>query len=210
MTDRKRCRGRPLEVVVTAAVDGGVTMVQLRERDLPASRLLTLAEHMREITNGKALLFINDRVDVALAVGADGAQLPAYGMPVASARRAAEDRLLIGRSVHDPDEGPAAENQGADLLVVGTVFASGSHPATAPQGLGILRRLTEAVKLPFLAIGGVSRENAHMAIESGAAGVAVIGAITESDDPTEAARSLVTATKQAWTHSGRTAVARPT
>ena len=210
VTDRKRCRGRPLEDVVQAAVDGGITMVQLREKDLPASTLLPLAESMREITTGRALLFINDRVNVALAVGADGVQLPGQGMPVADVRRAAGDRLLIGRSVHKVNEGVTAENEGADLLIVGTVFSSESHPATAPQGVGILSRLREAVEVPFLAIGGVSEENAHMAIESGAVGVAVISAITESDDPTEAARRLVDATEQASTPFQPTTVARPT
>ena len=171
-------------------------MIQLREKDLTASHLLPLAECMREITSGKALLFINDRVDIALAVGADGAHLSGDSMPISTARRISGNQFMISKSIHDPDEGLVAEEDGADLLVAGTIFASKSHPCTVPKGVGILKKLAGKVTVPFLAIGGISKENAHLAIESGAAGVAAISSITESADPNDAARNLVSAVKK--------------
>ena len=191
VTDRLRCEGRALEEVVAAAVDGGVGMVQLREKDLPAAKLYALARRLRGITRGRALLYVNDRVDVALAAGADGVQLGEGGLPLKAARRVAGTCLLIGMSVHSVDGGVRAELEGADLLVAGTVFRTGSHPGRVPQGVGILEKLRERVRIPFLAIGGVTAENVGPVIRAGAAGAAVITAITQSDNPERASQELV-------------------
>ena len=192
VTDRRQCGGRRLEEVVAAAVDGGVDLVQLREKDMPAGRLLALARCLRGLTRGRALLFVNDRVDVALASDADGVQLGEEGLPVEAARQAAAGRLLLGRSVHSVEGAVAAEAEGADLLLAGTIFPTSSH-ATAPiAGLGLLERLRDRVAIPYLAIGGVNEGNVDAAIDAGASGAAAITAITMAPDPAEAVKALRT------------------
>jgi thiamine-phosphate diphosphorylase len=198
VTDRAQCEGRPLAQVVERAVSGGVNLVQLREKDLPASRLLELACAIREITRGRALLFINDRVDVALACEADGVQLGEEGLPTLAARRIAGERLLIGRSVHSAESARKAEADGAHLLVLGTVFPSGSHPGGETGGLARVRETAAAVSVPVVAIGGITASNAASVMEAGASGVAVISALTKAPDPSATAKELVSAMKASW------------
>jgi len=184
--------------MVSMAVEGGAGMVQLRERDLSAEALFELGKHIREITRGRALLLVNDRVDVALAVGADGVQLPEAGMPVEAVRRIAGDRLLIARSVHDVEGAVAAEAEGADLLIAGTIFATATHPVRSPQGTKLLGEMSGSVGVPYLGIGGITAENAGEVMESGASGVAVITAVTESDAPRLAAHELAAEVRRSW------------
>ena len=158
VTDRRLCHfdAGELEEKVRLAVKGGVNLVQLREKDLPGIQLLSLAERLRKVTDGSALLFINERVDVALACGADGVQLGEQALPVESVRRVAGESLLIGRSVHSLEGALAAADQGADLLVVGSVFPTGSHLDVEPVGPGLLSRIAGMLSIPFLGIGGIS------------------------------------------------------
>lgn len=175
---------------VESAVSGGVGMVQLREKDLPAAPLLELARRLREVTAGKALLIVNDRVDVASLCDADGVQLGEDGLDVASARKLLGSEKLIGRSVHSVEGAAAAECEGADYLVLGTIFPTASHPGAETGGLDLVRAATNAVRIPVLGIGGITVDNAAGAMDAGAAGIAVITAITLADDPTGAAREL--------------------
>ena len=199
VTDRWRLAvGRRLEEVVERAVEGGATMVQLREKDLPAAEMLALACRLREVTRGRALLFINDRVDVALACEADGVQLGEEGLPVEAARRASGGGLLLGRSVHSVEGAVAAEAEDVDMVVVGTIFESESHPGASTAGVGLLRRVSDRVRVPALAIGGVTSANVSSVIAAGASGAAVIGDITASDDPEQAARALVDRMNKMW------------
>ncbi len=199
VTDRRRIAGgRRLEEVVERAVEAGATMVQLREKDLPAAEMFSMACRLREVTRGKALLFINDRVDVALACEADGVQLGEQGLPVEAARRASGGGLLLGRSVHSVEGAVAAETEDADMLIVGTIFESESHPAASAAGLGLLRRVGDRVSVPALAIGGVTSANVSTVIAAGASGAAVIGDIAASDDPEQAARALVERMNKMW------------
>lgn len=191
VTDRKRCAGRGLEDVVEQAVAGGVNMVQLREKDLSADQLYNLGTRITEVIDNRAKLIINDRLDVALAVGADGVQLPEHGIPTAIARHLIGSSLLIGRSVHTVEASIDAESNGADFLVVGTIFPSATHPEGSVQGTELLRAVRNRVSVPFLAIGGVTDRNVGQIMEAGASGAAVITAISEADSPRMAARSLV-------------------
>ena len=197
VTDRRRCGGRPLERVVSLALDGGVNAVQLREKDLPASELLDMALMLRGLTAGRALLLVNDRVDVALAAGADGVQLGEEALPVEAVRQLFGDRLLIGRSVHSLEGAVAAEAEGADYLVAGSIFPSASHPGRAAAGVRFLEQLKPRVGVPYLAIGGVTPNNVEDAVRAGATGAAVITAISESGDPQRAAGELVAAATRA-------------
>jgi thiamine-phosphate pyrophosphorylase len=207
VTDRHRSAGRPVEEIVEAAVKGGVGLVQLREKDLPAVELFNLATRLRDITAGRAALYINDRVDVAVAVGADGVQLGQQGMPVAAARRVVGDGLKIGRSVHDVVSGVQSAEEGADLLVVGTIFPTESHPNVDAQGTDILADLRSLTDVPIVAIGGITRHNIGSVIQAGASGAAVVSAITLEPHPEQAATRLMSAMRRASSPTGLTKAA---
>ena len=196
VTDRKLCGADALEERVAAAVSGGVDMVQVREKDLPAGELLKLARRLRAITSGKAMLVINDRLDVALAVEADGLHLPEDSIAVRDARDVAPPRLLVSKAVHD--SAGAVQADGADFLVLGTIFPSQSKPGGRTGGLDLLRGVTSATRAPVLAIGGIDPSNAASVMEAGAQGVAVISAILASPEPERAARMLKQSMMAAW------------
>ncbi len=202
VTDRLRCAGRPLEEVVEAAVSGGVDMVQLREKDMASGPLLELALRLRHVTASRASLFVNDRIDVALACGADGVQLGENSIPVEAARDLAGGGLLVGRSVHSVESAVDANRAGADLLVFGSIFATASHPGQLPKGTAPLVEVSRHGTLPVLGIGGITPGNAGEVMEAGASGAAVITSITESPDPREAARTLKRAMTDAWKRTG--------
>ena len=198
VTDRRRCSRRRIEDVVAAAVDGGVGLVQLREKDMSASELYSLALRLKAMVEGRALLFVNDRLDVALAAKADGAQLGESALPFDAARYVADGRLLLGRSVHSVDGAVAAETQGADLLTLGTLFPTASHPDAQTGGLELVRNVAAAVSVPFVGIGGVTALNAGDVVAQGASGAAVISAITTSPDPAAASAALLAGMRSAF------------
>jgi len=192
VTDRRATAGRDLVDVVRAALDAGLPAVQLREKDLPGGPLLALAERLRAATTrAGALLFVNDRVDVAIACGADGVHLGGTSMPVAAARGLLPAGALIGVSTHAPDE-PAATP--ADFAFFGPVHATPSKAAFGPpQGEDRLRAAVAAARVPVLAIGGVTAATAAGVLAAGAVGAAVIRAILAAPDPGAATRTLLDA-----------------
>lgn len=198
VTDRRRCRGRDLAEMVSLAVEGGVNLVQLREKDLPGGELYDLALSLRRAIRGRALFTVNERLDVALAAGADGVHLPEQGLATEVARRLAGGGLLVGRSVHGVEAALQAERKGADFVQLGTIFATASKPGAKPGGLALVRAVREAVALPLLAIGGITAGNAAAVIGAGADGVAVVSAVTEADDPRAAAADLWRSVSGAW------------
>ena len=208
VTDRKVCRQIPLEEVVSQAIAQGVNMVQLREKDLSAKPLLELARRLRDVTSGSALLVVNESIDIALACGADGIQLGEEASSPEAARQVAGTDMLIGRSVHSLEGALAAEAQGADFLVVGTLFASSSHPSTPPAGPGLLARIAQRIHIPFIGIGGINSCNIDKVMASGAWGAAVISAILSSKVPGRAAKELREVMNRTWIKS-KVAVGRP-
>ena len=192
VTDLRICSGDRDELVerVRQAVDGGVNMVQLREKDMPGGRLLELAHRLRDVTSGRALFIVNERVDIALACKSDGVQLGEDAMPVQPVRTLAS-RVLIGRSVHDPQGAAEAEQSGADFLVAGTIFSSPSHDGGATAGPQLIREVRAESSLPVLGIGGVTAGNVGDVMNSGAHGVAVISAVLAADSPEKAAQTLM-------------------
>lgn len=181
--------------VVRQAVQAGVRAVQLRERGLEAREILDLAWSLRAITRqAGALLLINDRLDVALACGADGVHLPQDGIPPREARQLLGPDRLIGVSTHSLEEARRAEAGGADFIVLGPVYATPSKLSYGPpRGLEVLRVVTEQVRLPVLAIGGIKTANIAEVLGTGAAGVALISAIIAAPDVPAAARALLQA-----------------
>ena len=191
VTDRHLCLpGHTLAVAASAACDGGLDMVQVREKDLPGGALLTLAQELREATRGRALLTINERADVALACEADGVQLGEEALPVEEARRLLGEDALIGRSVHSVAGAVEAEAAGADFLLVGPIFATPSHPESPGAGTALLEQVRRAVAVPFLAIGGVDASNIEEVARAGARGAAVVRAVLTAPDPAQAVAEL--------------------
>ncbi len=198
VTDRDRTASGDIVATVCAALSGGVGMVQLREKDLPASHLLNLARRLRKATAGKALLVVNDRVDIAMMAAADGVQLGENALDVTSVRRLVGPDMLIGRSVHSAVGAVQAESAGADFLVLGTLFETASHPGARTGGLGLVREVTGSVRIPVLGIGGVTSENAGEVIAAGADGAAAITAITMAPNPAAAVRDFMSPMRHAY------------
>jgi thiamine-phosphate pyrophosphorylase len=198
VTDRKVVRNDGLVEAVAAAVSGGVNLVQLREKDLPTRELLDLALRLRAAVEPFGVpLVVNGRADVAFAAGATGVHLPADGLPVAGARAVLGSDALIGRSVHSPAEAGLIAGEPVDYLVLGTIFASVSHPESLSIGVEAIRAAAGS-RVPLLAIGGITPENADSVVAAGADGVAVISAILGQSEPQRAARELCQVVEQAW------------
>ncbi len=198
VTDRALTGIESLVETVSEAVSGGVNMVQIREKDLPGGTLLDLAMQLKRIIQGRALLFVNERVDVALASGADGVHLGETAMTTTAARHLAGQRLLIGRSVHSVQGGLAALQDGADYLIAGAVYSTRSHPDAAPTGVELIESLAAKSAAPVLGIGGIGPSNAPQVIDAGASGVAVISAILSSPNPKQAAAELWERISRSW------------
>ncbi|MBI2864658.1 MAG: thiamine phosphate synthase [Chloroflexi bacterium] len=189
VTDRQLCQGG-LPAAAAAAVRGGVDVVHLREPGLDAHDILRLALALRESAGVGAALVINDRLDVALAAGADAVQLGGRSLPVTAVRALVGPRLAIGASVHGVEEAVRAEQAGADYLVLGTIYPSRSHPGFAGSGPSLVREVAARVSIPVFAIGGIVAENIAEVIGAGAQGAVVVSAILADADPGEAARRL--------------------
>jgi thiamine-phosphate pyrophosphorylase len=199
VTDRVLSEGRLLEQIVRESAAGGVTVVQLREKDAGAREFLDQAFALRQAASDLAIPFIiNDRVDIAMACRADGVHLGQGDMHCAYARRIAGKDMIIGVSVSTADEALEAEADGADYLGVGPLFATPTKAdALPPTGLGVLRTIRQAVRIPLVGIGGINQTNAGDVIRAGADGVAVVSAIIASPNPGAAARALRSAVDQA-------------
>ena len=183
--------------IISKSIEAGVNMVQLRDKDAPKLDLLKSATAIRQLTKPKPLFLINDHLDIAKTCEADGVQLGEKSISLKLARRMTKT-MLIGRSVHDIEGAIQAEYDGADFLIVGTIFPSHSHPNIAPTGLNLLKELAQIINIPFLAIGGISKDNIESVINAGASGAAVISAISSANNPTQATIDLLNKMKLAW------------
>jgi thiamine-phosphate diphosphorylase len=197
VTERMRCDVELVRTVL-AAVDGGVDLVQLRDKEAPPEALFLLAERMREAIGGRARLLINRTSFEGGRPPADGLHVPENGPPVADARTVLGEDDLVGRSVHSLAAAVAAEAEGADYVVAGTVFASPSHPAMPPAGLGYLSEVCGHLSIPVLAIGGVTPANAADCLRAGAAGVAVLSPVMRAADPERVAAEYRASLDAAW------------
>ncbi|MCL6632678.1 MAG: thiamine phosphate synthase [Alicyclobacillus herbarius] len=202
VSDRQRTR-LPLHESLLQSVEGGADVIQWREKKAPAAQSYQECSAFLQAmadAGQQAALFVNDRLDVAMAVGALGVHLAAKSLPVAVARRVADRAQwpgLIGCSVHSFEAAVAAAQAGADYITFGHIFASESHPGLPPRGVGELRRIVEAVSIPVIAIGGIDHTNVDVVLATGCSGVAVIGAVIGHPNPRQAARQL----KQAMARS---------
>lgn len=183
ITDRKQIPAGKIEDAVEEALKGGVSAVQLREKDLSIRELLNLAYRMRDLTlKHDAQLFINDRIDIAIAVGADGVHLGGTSMPAYAARKAGGSKLLIGVSTHSMKEAESAEQDGADFITLGPVFETHSKMQYgSPIGTELLQTVSKTAKIPVYALGGITLSRVSEVIQSGAHGIALISAILATD-----------------------------
>jgi thiamine-phosphate pyrophosphorylase len=197
VTDRTRYGDRTLEDVFMPALAGGVNMLELRESDMTARDLLGEAERLRRLALGGVPLIVYDRVDVAVAASADGVNVSSDGLPVGAAKQVGRG-ILVGKSVSSVAEAVAAEQSGADYIIVEPVFFSHYAQGRSPLGPTVIRRIKARVHVPILAGGGITAGNAHQVIAAGADGVSVISEIVDAPDPRAAARSIVEAMREAW------------
>lgn len=193
ITDRALARPRPVEAVVEAALQAGAPVIQLREKVRTVRETLPLARRIRMATHAAgALFFVNDRLDLALAVGADGIHLGPDDLPVPAARRVVPDDFLLGYSTDRPEEARRAEADGADYIGCGTVWATGSKEDTGRTiGLERLAEVAAAVSVPVVGIGGITVQRAGSVARAGAAGCAVIRAVMGATDPAGAVEALL-------------------
>ncbi len=192
ITDEVIATGRTHAEIARLACDGGADAIQLRDKRCGTRAFCSTGREIRIITQKTGTLFIvNDRLDIALACGADGVHLGQEDLPINVARQIAPRPFVIGVSVGNVGEAIAAESGGADYVAVSPVFATSSKSGAGPgYGLEALRKIRAAVSIPVIGIGGISRDNVGEVIASGADGVAVISAVVGQPDITEAARDL--------------------
>jgi len=186
----------PLADRLVLAGEAGVDLLQIREPDLSAVETIDLVRGVRSrLGDAPARLVVNDRVDVALAAEADGVHLKSDSIPTALVRRHVPAAFLVGRSVHAIDEARAAAAEGADYVIFGTVFPSGSKPrGHQTAGLAALAEVSRAVGIPVLAIGGISLNTVATAAEAGAGGVAAIGLFFDAIGPMDDLRGRLAQT----------------
>jgi thiamine-phosphate pyrophosphorylase len=199
ITDRNQVPpDRTLVEVVRSALEGGVRGVQIREKDLGARELYLLSLELRRLTRRfDARLLINDRLDVAEAVEADGVHLGGASLPVKTARRLLGPRKLIGASAHSLQEVLEAQESGADFVTFGPVFFTPSKARYgAPVGLDRLREACVKAAIPVFALGGINALRTPEIIDAGAFGIALISAILTADEPTLSAASLLESLKK--------------
>ncbi len=192
VTEESLSAGRRSEAIVEAALEGGCRLVQIREKEGAARRAWEIATAARDLTRRYgALLIVNDRIDLALAVGADGVHVGQDDLPLDVARRLLGPDAIVGLSITDASQLTAEDAAAADYLGVGAVFPTGSKLDATLTGLELLAHSRASSSLPIVAIGGVTIENAPLVAAAGADGVAVISAITQAADPAAATRALL-------------------
>lgn len=194
ITDRHQLpAGQTLPEVVELALIGGVRLIQLREKDLTTAELWPLAQKLRNLTKRfSAKLFINDRIDLALACGADGVHLGEHSLPISETRKLLAPNQLIGVSTHSLEDISSATDQAADFLTFSPIYHTQSKASFGPpQGLERLRQACNHTQLPILALGGVKAGHVKELRNNGASGIALISAIISNKDPQAASEQFL-------------------
>ena len=191
-TDRNCMKTETLEETVEQAIMGGCSIVQLREKDCSTKEFYEQALRIKKITlQYKVPLIINDRIDICMAVDADGVHLGQEDMPIAQARRLLGEGKIIGASAHNAEEAVKAWQEGADYLGVGAIFGTNTKKNTVDTSIETLKEICNKVPIPVVAIGGVGLSNIEKLAGSRIRGVAVVSAIMAVEQPKEVAEKLV-------------------
>lgn len=190
--DRTAARGRHLEEILEAAAAAGCRMIQLREKEWPSGRLWPLAERLRARARAARMTFIvNDRVDLALALDADGVHLGQDDLPPGPARALLRPGMVLGISTHSAEQARAAQAAGADYVAVGSMFPTSTKADFDLVGPDLIRKLRPEISVPLVGIGGITADNVHEVIAAGADGVAVISAVCGASDPRQASARFI-------------------
>jgi len=190
--DRAAAGGRDLAEILDAALAGGARLIQLREKDWPSGRVLPLAERLRARCRAAGATFVvNDRVDLAVAAGADGVHVGQDDLPARAARPLLRPGMILGVSTHSVEQARAAQADGADYIAVGSMFPTRSKAGFELVGPDLLRKLRGEIRVPLIGIGGITHANVGEVIAAGADGVAVISAVCAAEDPRAAAERFV-------------------
>ena len=189
--DRKCQRGRSFLETARSAIRGGADVIQLRDKELSTKELIRQGMPIRELTRQTETLFIvNDRVDVAVALRADGVHLGQNDLPIETAKKIAGPQILVGKSTHSLEQALQAEREGADYIAVGPVFATPTKPDSIPVGIKMIEEVRQKVGIPFVAIGGIDAENIQQILDEGATHIAVVRAVVGAENVEMAAREL--------------------
>jgi thiamine-phosphate pyrophosphorylase len=190
--DRTVARGLDLVTLLEATIAGGCRMVQLREKQWPSGRLLALAgQLLARCREAGATFIVNDRVDLAVALGADGVHVGQDDLPPGLARPMLRPGMLLGVSTHSLEQARTAQAAGADYVAVGAMFPTATKPDFELVGPDLIRKLRTEIRAPLIGIGGITHDNVGEVIQAGAAGVAVISAVCAADDPEHATRRFI-------------------
>jgi thiamine-phosphate diphosphorylase len=196
--------GRDLGQLLEAVLAGGCRVVQLREKTMPLGDLYPLARALqRRCREAGCLFIVNDRVDLALAVDADGVHVGQEDLPAREARRLLRAGMILGVSTHDEDQARRARDDGADYVAVGSMYPTGSKPGFRLVGPALLGRVRPEIPVPLVAIGGITVDNVAEVIRAGADAVAVISAVCAAPDPAAATRSFLEAIRGARESASR-------
>jgi len=192
VTSQSLSKGRTTLEIVRCALVAGVKLIQLREKYMPLQQYIELARKVRDLTRSYGcLLIINDRIDVALAVDADGVHLGQDDFPIADARAIGKN-LIIGASSHNIEEAIEAETAGASYVNIGPIFTTQTKNWTEEYlGLEGLKQVSEQVNIPFTVMGGIKRSHISDLCAAGARTIALVTAVTAEDNPEKAARELL-------------------
>jgi len=183
--------GRSDEEILRAAIAGGAGIIQLRDKDCSRRALLEKAKVFRELTGkSNALLIINDHIDIALAVDADGVHLGQNDFPVPEARKLLPSQI-IGLSTHSLEQAMQAQKEGADYINIGPVFPTATkEKAHPPVGCEMVQVIAKSISIPFTVMGGITLDNIDAVLKAGARRIAVVTAITRAQDPSRAVRAF--------------------
>lgn len=190
--DRAVAAGRDLVTLLDAVIAGGARMVQLREKTWPSGQLFPLAERLRARCRQAGVTFVmNDRVDLAVALDADGVHLGQDDLPPRFARPLLRPGMILGISTHSVEQARRAQADGADYVAVGAMFPTGTKPDFELVGPALVRAVRPEIRVPLVGIGGITPENAGQVIRAGADGVSVISAVCAAPDPALATREFL-------------------
>jgi len=196
--DRTVAGGRDLAELLDAVIAGGARMVQLREKTWPSGQILPLAQRLRARCRQAGVTFVmNDRVDLAVAVEADGVHLGQDDLPPRYARPLLRPGMILGVSTHSVEQARRAQADGADYVAVGAMFPTDTKPDFELVGPALVRAVRGEIRVPLVGIGGITPENAGQVIAAGADGVAVISAVCAAPDPRAASAHFFDAIRRA-------------
>ena len=195
ITDRNKTCGRPITDIVQYAIDGGVNIVQIREKDLNNDELYEFSLKIKNVIQKQAVLIINSNLKIALSSGADGLHLTENADPPKTFNN---NQMLLSKAIHSSDINSIKNTKLIDLLVIGNIYKTSTHQDRKPKGIKIISEIRDKTKIPYIGVGGINESNIEPIMKNGAHGIAVISAISESQNPKITTKNIYNKLNQAW------------